>query len=197
MYFVIWNGHVECGVVRCGMCYNVTTPCFDTAHHHILHNTATHFHIAPHHSSIIPHLIAQHSTSFYVIQYRPRFATLHHHILHIMWCNEIWCDVSCDMEWRMKWSVVRCKMRCYTLYNLLCHITPPHIARHSCTFLWHSHINCRIICNMWWCNVECDVMNNMQDMWCGMRFCDMEWHMMWNVVWFKMWLNVEWDVGCL
>ena len=92
---------------------------------------------------------------------------------------------------------VECGMRCYTLHNMLCHITPLHTAHHSCTFVWHSHITCRIICSMWWCNVECDVMNNMQDVvWCGMCFCDMEWHM-WNVVWFKMWFNVEWDVGCL
>ena len=65
---VLWNGHVECGVVQCGMHYNVTTPWSNTSHQHILHITAAHFHTAPHHSSIIPHLTAQHSTSLHVTQ---------------------------------------------------------------------------------------------------------------------------------
>ena len=80
--FAIWNGHVECGVVWCGMCYNVTTPCFDTAHHHILHNTGTHFHIEPHHSSIIPHLFMLHSTDHAL----PHRTTTYCTLWDVVWC---------------------------------------------------------------------------------------------------------------
>ena len=38
---VLWNGHVECGVVQCGMHYNVTTPCSDITPPHIAHHSCT------------------------------------------------------------------------------------------------------------------------------------------------------------
>ena len=114
----------ECGVVWCGIYYNVTKPCFDTSHHHILHTTAAHFNTAPHNSSIFP----QHSTSPHVTQYRPRFATSHHHVLHIMWCNEMWCDGA----WNGMW--------CGAVWNGTLHITHalPHHTTAYCTSLLHN-----------------------------------------------------------
>ena len=89
---------------------------------------------------------------------------------------------------------VECGMRCYTLHNMLCHITQPHTAHHCCTILWHSHITCRVMCNMCCDGARCGMWCNEQHARCG--FYDMEWCMMWNMVWFKMWLNVEWNVVC-
>ena len=194
MYFVIWNGRVECGVVQYGMCYNDTTPWFATAHHHILHNTATDFHVAPHHSSIIPHLIAQHSTSLHVTQYRPRFATSHHHIWHIMWCNGIRCDVSCDMEWCMKWSVewdVTHYTTCFaTSHHCILHITAAHLYG-TATLPVESYAICGGArwCSGMWCNeqharcgVSCAfvIQNGSCGMWCGSR-CGLMWNGMRDV----------------
>ena len=69
-----------------------------------------------------------------------------------------WGVMWYGMVHEMECGLVQCGMRCYTLHNMLCHITQPHTAHHCCTILWHSHITCRVMCNMWWCDGA----------WCGM-----------------------------
>ena len=196
MCSVIWNGHVECGVVWCGMCYNVTTPCFDTAHQLILHNTATHFHIAPHHSSIIPHLIAQHSTSLHVTQYRPCFAPSPHHLLHIMRCG-VMCHVIGNGAWSGMWCGVEWDVTHYTTcfaisHHRILHITAAHfygtatLPVESCAIcggaMWQDGAQCGTWCNEQHarCGVVCHVF-----LWYGMAH-DVECGVVQDVAWFGM-----------
>ena len=114
-----------CGM-RYGMCYNVTAPCFATSQHH---------------SSIIPHLTAQHSTLHHLSScntvhtmlchitpphtaHHARCGVLHHVFCDGEWTYEMWCGVM--------WNVLQCYQ------TMLWHITPPHIAHHSCTFQHHT-----------------------------------------------------------
>ena len=160
--------HVFCDMEwACGMWCGVMWNVLQCYHTMLWHSTPAHItqhsHSFPHCTTPQQHNSTSHCTTFHISAC---------YTVQTMLCPitpppiahyEMWCDVSCDRERCMKWSVVWCGMRCYTLHNMLCHITPPHIAHHSCTFLWHSHITCRIMCNMWWCDVArwCTMQNVM------------------------------------
>ena len=140
---VLWYGMGMWNVVWCDV------ECVQCHHTMLCHSAPPH--IAQHSRTFphctTPHLIAQHSTSLHVTQYRPCFATSHHHILHIMWCNEMWCYVSCDMEWCMKWSVVRCGMRCYTSHNC--------ILQCVMCFCDMAHVECGVVQDVAQCGMGC------------------------------------------
>ena len=180
------------GMVRCGMCYNVTAPCFATSHHHMVlwygmvHDVVWWMRYGMCYNAIAPsqqHNSTSNCTTFHISSCN----STHHALPHgtttyctpcEMWCAVMFCDMecgvvrcgmlphishiapycrSCDvMRCGVMWygmvHEMECGMRCYKLH-MLCHIIPPHIAHHSCTIIWHSHITCGIICNMWWCDV--------------------------------------------
>ena len=97
--FVIWNG-AWCGAMWNEICYSVTIPCFATSHHH---------------SSIIPHLTAQHSTLHHISSCNAVHTMLCHivppHTAHHVRCGVL-CHVFCDMEWA-------CGMWCGAMWNVL------------------------------------------------------------------------------
>ena len=120
------------------------------------------------------------------------------------------------------WDVMRCgvmvhEMECGVVWcgmgHYICFATSHHRILHITAAQFYATatlpVESRAICGgVMVHDVECDVMSNMQDMWCGSRcgsmwigmwdvmcFCDTEWHMMWNMVWFKMWIGI-WDVVC-
>ena len=135
----IWNVvwcDVECITMlpNHALTHHTTTYCTSQPHISTLHHTTAAYFLN------IPHLLMLHSTDH---------ALPHRTTMYCTSCDVMRCGV---MVHEMECGVVRCGMGRYTLH-MLCHITPPHTAHHCCTILWHSHITCRIMCNMWWCMV--------------------------------------------
>ena len=120
---VMWFCDMEWCMMRCGAMWN-EMGCVTMLPHHAL----------PHHTSIIQHLSAQHSTSHHISSCN----TVHTMLCHIappctahhVRCGVL-CHVFCDMEWvcgmwcGAMWNVIQCH------HTMLCHSAPPHIAQHS------------------------------------------------------------------
>ena len=158
-------------------------------------------HALPHHSSIIPHLTAQHSTLHHISSCNTVHTMLCHtvppHTAHPVRCGVLY-HVFCDMEWA-------CGMWCGAIWNVLqwyhtmiCHSTPPHTTQHSYWFprcttpqQHNSTSHCTAfhisscytvqttLCHITLPHMACDVMRY------GVM-CHVTWNGAWSGVWNEM-----------